>query len=609
MKIPLQLRSFLCAGLIALSSATLLAASLELSLRHTFSGSPLQLDAVQYRDAAAEKFSITRVSYLLDGFALEHLDGSWLELGDMVGWLDAQSGRNSVLLTNVPAAKYRGVRFHIGLNPAVNHAATTNHAPDHPLNPNLNGLHWSWQGGYIFLAVEGRWQTNGGPLDGWSFHLARDTNRVRIHLATELNVTGDMQVEADFDLAALLNAPRPISRARDGSSTHSRDGDPVAAALVANLPGAFSVRRASPRMAVASRSPAPAPRDMPATFTPYRFTMSATFPLPDLPKDNPLIKERVALGWQLFHDGLLSRDGSISCASCHVAAAAFTDPRRYSVGVSNRVGTRNGMPLFNLAWKQSFFWDGRAPTLRAQTLMPIQDHAEMDETLPNLVTKLRSAGYAAGFARSFASADITPERIGLALEQFLLTITSFDSKFDRAVRGEGTLNAEEQRGLELFMTEHDPRRGQFGADCFHCHGGPLFQSQSFANNGLDEPTKLFDVRAKVSSAAAPQDPGRAAVTGRTADRGKFATPSLRNVALTAPYMHDGRFATLEAAVEHYSSGVRRSTTLDPNLAKHPEGGLHLSAADQRALVAFLRTLTDESFQNSIETQTGDGTRR
>ena len=130
------------------------------------------------------------------------------------------------------------------------------------------------------------------------------------------------------------------------------------------------------------------------------------------------------------------------------------------------------------------------------------------------------------------------------------------------------------------MTEYDPRREQYGADCFHCHGGPLFQSQTFANNGSDG--KLHDI-------------GREKVTGKAADRGKFAVPSLRNIALTAPYMHNGRFRTLEDVVEHYATGVSRSPTLDPNLAKHPDGGVPLSAEDKRALVAFLQTLTDPQF--------------
>jgi cytochrome c peroxidase len=142
------------------------------------------------------------------------------------------------------------------------------------------------------------------------------------------------------------------------------------------------------------------------------------------------------------------------------------------------------------------------------------------------------------------------------------------------------LAEDEKRGLELFMTEYDPRREQYGADCFHCHGGPLFQSQTFANNGLDSDFK---------------DLGRAKVTGRDFDQGKFSTPSLRNVALTAPYMHDGRFQTLQEVVEHYSTGQKRSVTLDPNLAKHPDGGVRLNEGDKRALVAFLKTLTDEKY--------------
>jgi cytochrome c peroxidase len=213
--------------------------------------------------------------------------------------------------------------------------------------------------------------------------------------------------------------------------------------------------------------------------------------------------------------------------------------------------------------------------------MPIQDHTEMDESLTNVVAKLSTrTNYSALFAAAFGSPDITPEKIGLALESFLLTLTSFDSKFDRALRGEAEMTAAEKRGFELFMTEYDPRREQYGADCFHCHGGALFQSQTFANNGLDPEFK---------------DRGRAKITGKDSDSGKFSTPSLRNIGLTAPYMHDGRFATLEEVVEHYSTGVIRSTTLDPNLAKHPDGGIRLNKEDKAALVAFLMILTDEKF--------------
>ena len=188
--------------------------------------------------------------------------------------------------------------------------------------------------------------------------------------------------------------------------------------------------------------------------------------------------------------------------------------------------------------------------------------------------------YPALFTEAFGSPEITAEKISLALEQFVLTLTSFDSKFDRALRGEAKFTQPEQRGFELFMTEYEPRSGRFGADCFHCHGGALFSDHQFHNNGLD---------------AVPLDLGRFLVTTNAGDRGKFSTPSLRNIALTAPYMHDGRFKTLEEVVEHYSTGLKRSATLDPNLAKHPDGGVRLMVEDQRALVAFLNTLTDEKF--------------
>jgi cytochrome c peroxidase len=243
------------------------------------------------------------------------------------------------------------------------------------------------------------------------------------------------------------------------------------------------------------------------------------------------------------------------------------------------------MALVNLAWKREFFWDGRARSLRDQVLMPIQDPTEMAETLESVVGKLSGIPeYPVLFEKAFGTPRIDAERIALALEQFVLTLTHFRSRFDLSIQGKASLSDQERRGLELFMTENEPRMGQRGADCFHCHGGMLFTDHQFHDNGLD---------------LAPSDPGRARVTGRNADRGKFVTPTLRNIAQTAPYMHDGRFQTLEAVVRHYSEGVQASPNLDPNLAKHPAGGLHLSLEDQSALVAFLKTLSDSVPETSI----------
>ncbi|MCX6979023.1 MAG: cytochrome C peroxidase, partial [Verrucomicrobia bacterium] len=467
------------------------AVNLEVGIRHSFHEGPLLLDSLRYQNGVKETLSVTRLSYLLSGFAIQRADGEWVELGEQTAWMDVGSRRNSLRLTEIPAGPYRAIRFHFGPEALVNHGDTAHFPADHPLNPNLNGLHWSWQGGYIFLAVEGHFRAKDGEPKGYSYHLAGDANRVRIHLEAPLDLRHDGTIGLDFDLGILLNAPRTISFERDGSSTHSRKGDPLAEALVANLPGAFRVTQI---------------------------------------RDNPLIVERVALGQALFQEVAFSRNGSISCASCHLAGQAFTDGRRVSVGVEGRAGNRNAMPLFNLAWKTRFFWDGRAASLREQALMPIADHAEMDETVERVTEKLAATSvYPPLFERAFGSPEVTAEKLGLALEQFMLTLTASHSKFDAALRGKAVLSEEEKRGFELFMTENDPRTGKAGADCFHCHGGTLLSDQQFHNNGL-KPTS---------------DLGRYGVTKVAADRGKFATPSLRNVARTGPYMHDGRFATLE----------------------------------------------------------------
>jgi cytochrome c peroxidase len=567
------------------------AATLQVQFTPKVSGEPLQPASFRYQTVAHETFSITRVSWIASEFGLQRNDGSWLELSNSVAWLDYEANRDSIRLGEIPPGEFRAVRFTVGLNTNLNHADIAQFSSSHPLNPNLNGLHWSWQGGYIFMALEGLWRNASGEMDGWAYHLARDTNAVRVTLATPLEITNETKVDVDLDLATVLNAPRPLSFAKDGNSTHSRDGDPISAALGANLPGAFRVHRVTQLSETEIAIAHPRPLYLPAKFTPYEFQMSATFPIPDLPRDNPLLVERVELGKNLFFDKRISINDQQSCADCHSPDKAFSDGRRTARGTEGEFGPRNSMPLFNLAWKKQFFWDGRAKSLREQVLQPIQNPIEMHQSLTNLVLKLQAdksetgnrnpkTDYPALFTAAFGSPEITAEKISLALENYLLTLTSFNAKFDRVLRGEEKFTAEEQRGFELFSTEYDPRRGQFGADCFHCHGGPLFQSQAFANNGSDG--ALVDI-------------GREQVTGKASDRGKFSTPSLRNIALTAPYMHDGRFSTLESVIEHYSTGVPRSPTLDPNLAKHPDGGLHLSQTDKQALVAFLRTLTDAQF--------------
>ncbi|MFN0079040.1 MAG: MbnP family protein [Prosthecobacter sp.] len=515
---------------------------------------------------------VTRLDFLLSGLALKKQDGSWLESRDWFAYLSAASERMTAEGTGIPEGEYTAIRFHIGVDETVNKADPHRYAANHALNPLVNGLHWGWLGGYIFLALEGRLAN-----DGFSYHIANAPQLMTVELPVAFRGGRPLTLALELDVTQVLAG---IDFAKDGSSTHSREGDALAAKLKRNIEHAFRVRSVSYDV---YQTPVFAEKRVPFPANTHPLTPAITqrFPQVKLPADNPLTQEGVALGRQLFHDTRLSINGTQSCASCHEPTHAFADARRFSLGAQQQVGKRNAMPLFNLAWQQGFFWDGRAATLREQVLVPIQDKDEMNETLPSVIAKLSAdKDCAVAFEKVFGSAEITTERIAKALEQFLLTFISQDSRFDRAARKVAELSESEKRGLQLFVTEFDPKRGLRGADCFHCHGGTLFTSQSFANNGL----KL-----------AVDDIGRMAVTKNAADHGKFKTPSLRNIARTAPYMHDGRFATLEEVVEHYNSGVRRSATLDPNLAKHPETGMQLTAQEKADLVAFLKTLTDETF--------------
>lgn len=253
----------------------------------------------------------------------------------------------------------------------------------------------------------------------------------------------------------------------------------------------------------------------------------------------------------------------MACSSCHHEVLAFSDaPNQFSTGIDGVKGTRNAPALFNLAYQNRYFWDGRAPSLRVQALQPIQNPVELHDTLPDVLKKLSAdQTYVKQFAKAFGSAGITPERIGLAMEQYMLTIYSGDSKFDRFRAGKATLTAQEQHGLKLFQTPFDPKQGKFGADCARCHSGPLFSDLEFKNNGVD-----ID----------PNDIGLMLVTNRPQDKDKFKTPSLRNVEVTAPFMHAGEYKTLSDAVGHYMDDITPSATLDPGLARL-NGGLHLSA--------------------------------
>ncbi len=306
----------------------------------------------------------------------------------------------------------------------------------------------------------------------------------------------------------------------------------------------------------------------------YRFEKPPHFPEPTYTfHKNPITKEGVELGKMLFNDPLLSRDQSVACSNCHAKGTAFTDPQHaLSLGVEERQGTRNAPSIANMAFMKEFMWDGGVIHLDFAPPNAIENPLEMDETLEAVIRKLnRHGSYPGLFKKAFPELDtITTPYLLYALSQYQAMLVSASSAYDQYQLGKGSLTEEERQGLDLFK-----------AKCATCHSGALFTNQDYANNGLDT---VFP------------DLGRARITESDADLGKFKVPSLRNVALTAPYMHDGRFKTLENVLDHYAAGVKSSPTLARELSGGKgQLGIPLTPQEKRQLIAFLKTLTDYAF--------------
>ncbi|MDN3722898.1 cytochrome c peroxidase [Aequorivita sp. SDUM287046] len=324
--------------------------------------------------------------------------------------------------------------------------------------------------------------------------------------------------------------------------------------------------------------------------TPKALTIPPIFqqllPPPYIPADNPQTVEGVALGRKLFYDPILSGDGTQACASCHQPANSFSDSRKLSIGIDGFEGIRNSMPIYNMAWNtnEKFFWDGRAVGLELQSLDPVTNPVEMHNTWENAVASLQGdTAYPELYLKAFGTSIITKELTAKAIAQFERTFISANSPFDRYLMGENTLTQQEINGFAIFM---DEARG----DCFHCHGNefnPLWTDNAFHNNGLD---------------AIITDKGLGNVSGDPNDDGKFKSPSLRNLAYTAPYMHDGRFATLDDVINHYSEGLVYSRTIDPLMKAVSRGGVQLTESDKSDLKAFLLSLSDSSFITNPDLQ-------
>lgn len=305
-----------------------------------------------------------------------------------------------------------------------------------------------------------------------------------------------------------------------------------------------------------------------------------------IPESNPLTREGVALGRALFYEPALSSNGKVSCATCHQQKYAFTDNRRFSIGVDGVPTRRNAMSLANLLWVRNLLWDGRSPSLEEQAVVPLTDTHEMDQLPGVSAYKLqRMRHYPPLFKAAFGSDSITGENIVKAIAQFERTLISADAPYDRYLTGSYEPAEREQRGMDLFMGRVATTR----VNCVHCHGSPRMMVELFHNNGLD---------------ATPSDHGREDATRDVGDRGRFRVPTLRNIALTAPYMHDGRFNTLEEVLDHYSDHIRESGTLSSFIPavtdERGRRGMLLTPEQKEDIVSFLQMLTDSTFVTNPE---------
>lgn len=316
------------------------------------------------------------------------------------------------------------------------------------------------------------------------------------------------------------------------------------------------------------------------------------------PENNPITDAGATLGRVLFYDKKLSKNQTISCASCHQQDKGFSDPDRFSVGFNRESTKRHSMTLINSRWYESgaFFWDERASSLEEQVLMPIEDHVEMGLSLTELVTRLDSIEYYKPlFTKAFGTKEVSPDRIAKALSQFIRSIIALDSRFVKAVtdadidevspdqmRKLSMLTDQENEGLDIFYNY---------ATCGYCHMGPAMVSDSLKNNGLELEYK---------------DKGKAKWTKNAKDNAFFKAPSLANIELSAPYMHDGRFQTLEEVVDHYNDGVKAHPHLNFRLTEEDRDGvlggtplkLELSQKQKEALIAFLKTFTDDNLSHA-----------
>jgi cytochrome c peroxidase len=320
--------------------------------------------------------------------------------------------------------------------------------------------------------------------------------------------------------------------------------------------------------------------------TPYNLQFPYYFGTPVSAPGNTLTKEGVYLGRMLFYEKKLSGNNTMSCGSCHKQKFAFADSSAFSMGIDGMNGKRNAMSISNSAWQTRFFWDGRANSMEEQALGPIQNPIEMHQDLSIAVQKLQSTAiYPPLFQAAFGTTVIDANLIAKAIAQFERTLISQNSRYDKFRAGDqSALTAQELNGYTLFSTHPTPSDNIYGGNCSDCHSEDLQTNNTFQNNGIDS---VFT------------DLGLEAITHQSSDSAKFKVPSLRNIALTAPYMHDGRFNTLQKVLDHYSAHVSTKAALFSPImgASNVQGDYQLDLTQQQIddIIAFLNTLTDPAF--------------
>jgi cytochrome c peroxidase len=495
-----------------------------------------------YRNAAGNAYGVMRLQYFVSDLTLRRADGTTVRV-DETHYVDVAepSTLRYRLAQPVPVGQYVALDLVVGIPKERNVSGAFSSPPE-------SLMEWPDQmgGGYHYMKLEGRFVDRDGQLASFKLHtgmLMGTDHSVPITLdGHTLGVGNDaLEIEIVMDVAEWLQSPDvyDLNAYQPGMMGNAAAQDMAQR----NGRDAFTIGYVGPL-----RDQAP---------TPYAIPLPSNVPLTMIvPADNPTTAEGVALGRRLYYDPRLDGVADRACASCHVQRASFTSRR--APGVPAHV---------NLGFSDVFLWAGRVEgTLEDVMRFEVEEFFRAD-----LAALAADPVYPEMFARAFGPGPITTRYAAQALAQFQRTLVSFDSKFDRFQRGEEPLTEGESRGSALFF-------GETG-DCFHCHGTVLFTDHRFHNIGLDaEPAR-----------------GRADVTGDPADVGAFKTPTLRNVALTAPYMHDDRHETLAEVLDFYSEGLRDSPTVDPLMRNVARGGLGLTPEQKADLLAFLHTLTDHAF--------------